>query len=134
MIFTCTPERAHLHNRYCYVLTLGKQILLELLVVQLTSIFERAFLHIFVIMDSKHLDRIPIPDDSFLVVNEEVVETSCDSRVISTTLSSPSLPKPVKQATFFDTSDHSNGALFEESDYCWSQTRNEIGKKFDHHS
>lgn len=79
-------------------------------------------------MDSAYLDRVPIPDDSFLVVNEEVVVTEHDQQSSSSTTSTANIPKPVKVAAFFDTSDHLNGALFDELNYCWSQTRTEIGK------
>lgn len=83
-------------------------------------------------MDSAHLDGLPVPDDSFLVVNEEVVETFEDTHASHTTSHPANIPRSAKVA-FFDDSDYLNGALFEANNYCWSQTRSEIGKISEHH-
>lgn len=58
-----------------------------------------------------------------LVVNEIEVETSESPAGIP-----PSKATKPKEVDFFEPADYANGALFEESNYCWSQSINEIGE------
>lgn len=64
-----------------------------------------------------------ICDFSNLVVNEVEVETTNDSIETRPPKSKPETP-------FFEPADYSNGALYEELNYCWSQTFTEVGRLF----
>lgn len=64
-----------------------------------------------------------IYDFSNLTANEVEIETT-DETDKSTEIRS----KPKVETPFFEPSDYSNGALYEESNYSWSQTFTEIGK------
>lgn len=67
-----------------------------------------------------------IGDDNFLVVNEEIVETTNENPVANDNRSAQT--KPQKTIPFFEPNDYENGAIYEQSNYCWSQTRTEVGK------
>lgn len=71
-------------------------------------------------------NELPISDDNFLVVNEEVVVTTPE--IATSSDNSSTDRKPVKTIRFFEPDDYENGALYEQSNYCWSQTRTEVGK------
>lgn len=64
-----------------------------------------------------------ICDFSNLIANEVEIETSNCSN------NTPNVPKttPKSSGPFFEPADYSNGALYDESNYCWSQTFTEIG-------
>lgn len=64
-----------------------------------------------------------ICDLSDLIANEVEIETSNSPNI--TPNSSKSTPKI--SGPFFEPADYSNGALYDASNYCWSQTFTEIG-------
>lgn len=61
-----------------------------------------------------------INDFSHLVANEVEVETCIETNQSKQRVSH-------KASSFFESSDYSNGALFEHLNYCWSQNFAEIG-------
>lgn len=64
-----------------------------------------------------------LADFSNLVVNEVEIETSHDTSETYETKC-----KTKTAAPFFEPADYLNGALYEELNYCWSQSFTEIGK------
>lgn len=67
-----------------------------------------------------------IPADDFLVIDEVEIETTSDAEAFE--LAEPSLPiKQTKDVPYFEANDYLNGALYDELNYSWSQTRTEIG-------
>ncbi|XP_031631223.1 nudC domain-containing protein 3 [Contarinia nasturtii] len=62
-----------------------------------------------------------IYDFSNLTANEVEIETTVETKITTGKQS-----KSIDQLPFFDASDYSNGALYDESNYCWSQTFTEI--------
>lgn len=64
-----------------------------------------------------------IYDFSNLTANEIEIETTTETDKSTEIKSKPKIETP-----FFELYDYSNGALNEESNYCWSQTFTEIGK------
>lgn len=62
-------------------------------------------------------------DFSHLVANEIEIETSGGAEPNNEQKSKPHPAEP-----FFESSDYTNGALYDELNYCWSQTTTEIGK------
>lgn len=72
-------------------------------------------------MDSAEI----IPDDDFLVIREEIVDAAIGD---NEQCELQQTPKTTKIVPFFEPNDYLNGALYDEKNYCWSQTRNEIGK------
>lgn len=64
-----------------------------------------------------------ICDFSNFIANEVEVETNDDSTIEE----NKKTEKPKEATPFFEAADYSNGALYEELNYCWSQTFNEIG-------
>lgn len=65
-----------------------------------------------------------IPDDNFLVVHEEIVDTTSSDKEQGVLQQAT---KALKIVPFFEPNDYLNGALYDERNYCWSQTQNEIG-------
>lgn len=62
-------------------------------------------------------------DFSHLVANEVEIETNDELA----SEKSEKINKPKKVISFFEAADYSNGALYDELNYCWSQTFTEIG-------
>lgn len=60
---------------------------------------------------------------SDLIAKEIEVETSMDADELKKLKSTPKKIEP-----FFEPADYSNGALYEELNYCWSQTFTEVGQ------
>lgn len=65
-------------------------------------------------------------DFSNLTANKVEIETTNDTSKLETDL----IVKPKVEQPFFEPSDYTNGALYEEQNYCWSQTFTEIGRYF----
>lgn len=65
-----------------------------------------------------------ICDFSNIVANEVEIETNDDSSIGYT--EKTAIPKAA--IPFFEAADYSNGALYDELNYCWSQTFREIGQ------
>lgn len=63
-----------------------------------------------------------IYDFSNLTANEVEIETSDN-----TSQSTKEIAKRKAKLPFFESSDYSNGALYDDKNYCWSQTISEIG-------
>lgn len=63
-----------------------------------------------------------------LVVQEVEIETSESPDEIKSNSTADTKTTTKKEVPFFESSDYANGALFEELNYCWSQTINEIGE------
>lgn len=61
-----------------------------------------------------------IYDFSNLTANEVEVETSDDKNVTS---------KPKIETPFFEPFDYTNGAIYEQENYCWSQSFTDVGNK-----
>lgn len=62
-----------------------------------------------------------IYDFSNLTANEIEVETCDNIDAIKTNA------KPKSETPFFEPFDYTNGAIYEEKNYCWSQTFSDIG-------
>lgn len=67
-----------------------------------------------------------IYDFSNLTANEVEIETSDDT--------TKTKAKPKIETPFFEPSDYSNGAIYEQENYCWSQTFNDIGNYCKHNT
>lgn len=63
-----------------------------------------------------------------LVVNEVEIETSDNPIEIPSNTALNTRTNATKEVPFFEDVDYTNGALFDELNYCWSQTINEIGE------
>lgn len=62
-----------------------------------------------------------------LVADEVEIETSvCPAEILSKS-TVDAKTKETKDKPFFEPGDYSNGARFDDLNYCWSQTINEIG-------
>lgn len=59
-------------------------------------------------------------DFSNIVANEVEIETNDDDK-------KKKIDKPNEAIPFFEAADYSNGAIYDELNYCWSQTFTEIG-------
>lgn len=74
------------------------------------------------------------PDSAYLeapiniIANEVEVETERCSENTSITKEQVHTVRKPKRHNFFEPNDYSNGAIFDELNYCWSQTINEIGE------
>lgn len=64
-----------------------------------------------------------ICDFSNIVANEVEIETNEDA----SDHRNEKIDKSKEAEPFFEVADYSNGALFDELNYCWSQTFTEIG-------
>lgn len=63
-----------------------------------------------------------------LVVNEVEIETSERPVEIQSNSTVNTKVKEKKDVPFFEPADYKSGARFDELNYCWSQTINELGK------
>lgn len=63
-----------------------------------------------------------------IVANEIEIQTEDSSKNSSITKEKCQSDKKPKEKPFFEPNDYFNGAIFDELNYCWSQTINEIGK------
>lgn len=64
-----------------------------------------------------------------LVVHEVEIETSDSPVEIQSNSTVNSKTTQKKDVPFLESADYMNGALFDELNYCWSQTINEIGER-----
>lgn len=71
------------------------------------------------------MDQQTICDFSHIVANEVEIETNDDSTKAKNTQKD----KRKEAIPFFEAADHSNGAIYDELNYCWSQTFSDIGQQ-----
>lgn len=67
-----------------------------------------------------------IHDFSYLVANEVEIESANDD---NKTTENSQINVEKSLLAFFEASDYLNGAIYDKSNYCWSQTFTEIGKR-----
>lgn len=73
------------------------------------------------------MDFPVIYDDNNFIVANEIEVTDDYSPEMSIEERPQKRLEGFKRAAFFDPNDYFNGAVFEEKNYCWSQTISEIG-------
>lgn len=81
-------------------------------------------------MNHQHLNNDPDSVKYYypsIVANEVEIETSDVKELINLEMT-----KSKKNIPFFEESDYANGAIYDELNYCWSQTITEIGNNPQH--